>query len=773
MWGLRKVSAENVCAFKKLEYYINQGHCTLIFGHNDDNDSQKSNGSGKSALIECISVGTTGEILRDANAEEIINDSFNDATVRLEYENPSINQILVIERFFERKKSSVVKCYIGNEGNDPEPIIKSSVDEYNKFILDTLGLTKDDIFHNYILSQNKFKSFLKASDSGKKDIINNFSNGNKIDEAIELLHVDMDPVVDMLHEAEEKTSKYSGKVSAIEEQISLAEENEKIAFSNKPSKILELKTKISDERGSIRLNKDNISFNENLLGGIDIAEEELEKLEDNSELKTEEVFHKINEALKTAKINEIKDYLSEISSKQCELTVLKVKLDVQSINTSGKNSELSRAKKDYENLVSNYEKYKEDFPQKLGKVAEKLYEINNKITALNKEKSDYEAKKRVSESKVASAINVLAGVIVCPKCKHEFVLNDNVDVEEEKLNLESYKKEVELIDSQISKSKTNIEKANSSVQETEASKAALLNEKNSLANKITELSTNVSNLNNNYLSLSRELDTINSNIESINSFISGIRGKMFDEAYQIVDDATSFYEAKNKTCKSNISVCEGSIASYEESIENLNKPVVDSTTLGGLKKSLEQYKKDYSNIVKNQEEVAEKVEGFKAQEALYVDFKTYLANKKIDSLSDITNKFLEKIGSDIRISFSGYTVLKSGKIRDKISISLLRDGVDCGSFGKFSEGEKVRVNMANILAMHQLTNENCDTDKGLDLLIVDDILGVSDESGIESMAVATDTLGITVLMISQMDIAENYPYRTMIRKTNGISKIEE
>ena len=78
-----------------------------------------------------------------------------------------------------------------------------------------------------------------------------------------------------------------------------------------------------------------------------------------------------------------------------------------------------------------------------------------------------------------------------------------------------------------------------------------------------------------------------------------------------------------------------------------------------------------------------------AQQAeVFSQFKSFLANTKIAALAKVTNEFLGNIGSDIRIRFDGYTVLKSGKVREKISISLLRDGVDCGSFGKFSEGEK-------------------------------------------------------------------------------------
>ena len=81
-----------------------------------------------------------------------------------------------------------------------------------------------------------------------------------------------------------------------------------------------------------------------------------------------------------------------------------------------------------------------------------------------------------------------------------------------------------------------------------------------------------------------------------------------------------------------------------------------------------------------------RVRALEIQRERFVQFKTYLPTRK-SSAQRITNEFLQDIGSDIRIRFDGYTVLKSGKVREKISISLLRDGMDCGSFGKFSAGE--------------------------------------------------------------------------------------
>ena len=75
MWKLNDIHVENLCAFKELDYTLEQGVTTLVFGNNLDNDSQKSNGSGKSALIEAIAIGIGGTPLRKIKNEEIINDA--------------------------------------------------------------------------------------------------------------------------------------------------------------------------------------------------------------------------------------------------------------------------------------------------------------------------------------------------------------------------------------------------------------------------------------------------------------------------------------------------------------------------------------------------------------------------------------------------------------------------------------------------------------------------------------------------------------------------
>ena len=154
-----------------------------------------------------------------------------------------------------------------------------------------------------------------------------------------------------------------------------------------------------------------------------------------------------------------------------------------------------------------------------------------------------------------------------------------------------------------------------------------------------------------------------------------------------------------------------------------------------------------------------------------MSFKTHLANTKIDAISAVTNEYLERIGSDLRVVLEGYRILKSGKLRDKITVNILRNGVDCGSIEKLSAGEKTRICLASIIALQHLTNSACENGKGLDLVIADEILDASDIDGLMSYCEAINHLQMTAFIITQNAIAENYPYKLVVTKKNGISTI--
>jgi len=81
------------------------------------------------------------------------------------------------------------------------------------------------------------------------------------------------------------------------------------------------------------------------------------------------------------------------------------------------------------------------------------------------------------------------------------------------------------------------------------------------------------------------------------------------------------------------------------------------------------------------------------------------------------------------------------------------------------------VHLATILAMQRLVNGGCEADKGLDLLVLDEILDAMDESGLASTFGALNRLGITSLVVSHGNVAEGYEHKLVIVKEHGESRI--
>ena len=772
MWTLIQVYAKNLCAFKLLDYKLLQKHTTLIFGNNMDNDSQGSNGSGKSAMLEAIAIGITGETLRKIKMDEIINDAENEAIVSLLLLNTATGQRLTIQRIISRKAAQVIKVFVcANETEDNEVCIEqASVADYNKFILETLGLTKEDIFSNFILSKHKYLSFLSSSDREKKEIINRFSNGVIVDESIIALQEDMVPIQELLKQAELSVANHTGRVETLQEQINTAITESTERSQKKAERIANWNKAIADKRNHIR--EQNILINKanEILDQYDKTDKVLQKLE-NGKKDAKECFEIISEHFASHTLPLPRNFAAISIKNQKELEVVaKEYAEVQKQLTQH-DKKIVIAKDSYDKLLKQYEKFQEDFDKKSTKAEEKINMLLSSVNKLETDNSRLRTQRVQLEADIADLQKQLAGVIVCPKCQHEFTLANDIDINDVKLKLQDRKGESQDILNSIETNERSIAEITAEGRKARQEQDRLNNCKIEWSTKITETCTALDELSRCASSLANKMQALQNQMNILQKSIEGVRVNLFDDAYAILDEAIQRQESEIKRAELNINNANGAIQSYEESIHDIEN-ASETDMIETLKANKKKYEKELTLAISQKENVEQRLNSYKEQEATFIEFKTHLANTKIDALSHITNEFLEAIGSDIRIAFSGFTVLKSGKIRDKISISIIRDGVDCGSFDKFSEGEKARVNLANILAMHKLTNINCDDNKGLDLLILDEILEATDEQGLSNIFDALNQLQITSLVVSHGNIAENYPYKTVVNKLNGISFID-
>ncbi len=769
MWKLINIYAKNLCAFKELDYTLEQGHTTLVFGNNLDNDSQVSNGSGKSALIEAIAIGLTGETLRKIKMDEIINDAENEAQVKLELNNDELGKSLLITRVISRKSPQAITAEFTDVNGNIENVVQASVADYNRYILETLGLSKDDIFSNFILSKHKYSSFLSSSDRDKKDLINRFSNGIMVDESIEALQKDIEPITEDLTQAELKVAGIKGGIDTLEEQIQSAIQKSLENTSTKAQRIEEWTQAIANKRAYIREQNEQVGVLTQSLQKLDAIYNRISDLE-GSDKALDDCYDNILAMFQPANLKSISDYRKKIADINQELKALQNKLKDKETEIKQHDKECAKQKKAHDKLAKDYDKFAASYDDDLKEITERINKLLDSVKSLNNTNDALNKSCRTINSRITSIQNILEGVIVCPKCKHEFLLDPDADLSSLRNELKEKNDELQEAKDKIFSNQKQIDADTAKGKKVREEQNGLIAKKSEWSTKITDSQSAVDSLVRKSSRLSNELADINSQIAQLNKSIETARNDMFDEAYYIVDDVTNQYENDQKQCKTNIANAKGAIESYEESIRDIEH-AAGNDIIETLKESKAKREAELTDALKDKEAIEQKLAAYKKQEATFVEFKTYLANSKIEALSQMTNEFLEAINSNIRISFSGFTVLKSGKVRDKISISLIRDGVDCGSFDKFSEGEKARVNLANILALHKLTNVNCQEGKGLDLLVLDEILEACDAAGLANMFNALNNLQITSLVVSHGNVAENYPYKLTVNKKNDISYI--
>ena len=774
MWKLRNIEAENLCAFRRLSYTLQQGVTTLIFGDNRDNDSQQSNGAGKSALLESIAIGITGSLLRKIRSEEIMNDAAEECRINLHLANDASNEELIVSRCIPRKGTSTVTCTLrrGGKNVETDEAVQPSVDAYNRYILDKLGITRDELLNNFILSKYRYEDFLSSSDKEKKEIINRFSNGILVDEAIARVEEDIEPLGSEQQKINLELAGIDGRIEMLLMQIDRETAAGEERGRNRAARIAELEASIAAKREQIRARKASADETDGMMEKVRQADEALQELE-SSDTSLEECLKAIETFMPLFTNTRRTDWDRTLRLKKEDMEIARASLD--NLDAAVKHAERTLAekraaweqfKKDYANFCSQYEEQTAGYQSRLQKIDNQLRDLAGRLDELRR-------KRRTVSAGIDELANKLAGSITCPACGHEFL------VAQPQFDIEAGTKELRLRQQQLGELNGRIEAGERQSEEVEMRQNRIRTERRDMENehrdweqKLSEHERAVRSATSSVEDTEHNRKRIQAGITAMQEEIDGIRRKVFDEVFGFIDERGAALGREKRKAEEEIRAAECAVATLQETIREVNEAAAADLTQS-LRATLKQEKQRSMETAKRKFNVDDKVRALEVQRERFVQFKTYLANTKIETLSRITNEFLIGIGSDIRIRFDGYTVLKSGKVREKISISLLRDGVDCGSFGKFSAGEAARVNLATILAMQKLVNANCDDEKGLDLLVLDEILEAVDEAGLASMFEALNALGGTVLVVSHGNVAEGYPNKLVIVKEHGESRIGE
>jgi DNA repair protein SbcC/Rad50 len=332
MWSPIGIKIENVGSIRELIYVFNQCSPRFINGLNLSDEGQVSNGSGKSLLPDSLFIALCGEPLRKISLGEIISTWSDKGRVELALENELLQEHLLIVREFTAKKQ-VVKIY---KNQQKEYLPLAGVEEHNKYIIERLEISKEDLKNYYIVHKDNFKNFFLSPDSIQKEIISRFSNSNLLKGIDKIVEEDLSKKKDEITQINNNLISLNSRKQVYQEQI------EKI---NKQDYEKERQDKINKCLNEIKSVKNKILENDPLIKQYNEKTKELVTLKEKSLFDIEELKKELD-TIKQIQLNEerINKNKQNIVSKEQQVTALndpikEVNLIIKSIDSKISNIE--------------------------------------------------------------------------------------------------------------------------------------------------------------------------------------------------------------------------------------------------------------------------------------------------------------------------------------------------------------------------------------------------------------------------------------------------
>lgn len=347
-----------------------------------------------------------------------------------------------------------------------------------------------------------------------------------------------------------------------------------------------------------------------------------------------------------------------------------------------------------------------------------------------------------------------------------------VDVTDLKSERKKIKQDIEDIDSEISENIRTEKKLKAELEDTikcpecghefiqESELGLSIDEVNSL---LGDVNKEIDKLKKKYEEKSKKLKDVIKKInvaEEINNEIDDLQSKK--------SSAERFIKIK----KQEIADLDSRVSRLEKEKAEIKKRKKDDTVLTGIIQRIKDSEAEIKKLSAEIKPIEDEIDKIKFWQ-FYMGrsgFQTFLANQSIKIIEGITNSYLRKFGVDISVLINGFTVLKSGDVREKIDVFVLNDGVTAEQFIAKSGGERGRVMLAGVLGIQHLINLSTNG-KGINLLCLDECFHGVDGKGQENIIKILEKMGITILMITQ-NVGESFNNENTLYvvKENGVSR---
>lgn len=275
----------------------------------------------------------------------------------------------------------------------------------------------------------------------------------------------------------------------------------------------------------------------------------------------------------------------------------------------------------------------------------------------------------------------------------------------------------------------------------------------------------------------KEISKVTKKIEDAEAKIKALtikieKAESIQERYDEFEDKLNRLKRKRSNRKNEEQDLQKKIKRYEEQIVALKDEKKDNSAIKKIEAKIKECDDEISRYNEAMKPIEEELDLIKFW--LFnmgkSGFMTYLANKSVKIIEGITNSYLRKFGVDISVLINGFTILKSGEVREKIDVFVSNDGVTSENFMAKSGGERGRVTLAGVLGIQHLINLSSNGG-GLNLLVFDECFHGMDSRGQESIIKIFERMGVTILVITQ-NVSEGFNNENTLRvvKENGVSR---
>lgn len=694
--------------FENFEYFFENGAVTVIQGCNKTDPGSKSNESGKSWFFGAMSYVITGDPIRPkVTKKDLVRKGCKESYLEMLLKNDETNGSLLIKRRIPARGSETVEVEINSIKQE-----YASVNDYNKSILDEIGICREDILNFFLVSKDKWKSFFSSSDADKKDLIGRFSKADLID------GVDEDIKADIKKENE--------AISAIDEKIKGVE-------SNKNSLEIE-KARYESKLETLNINltssDDRQKFDERVASLKKSVNDQLKEIKTKREL----IPQKISEANK--RIGTLK------ISKKIEEDLLP---DLEIKKTDAQNRYDMLSKVSYDPLYAEFAADKNRNLDRKQKGQEFVRSTNSQLSSTRNTIADIEAK--------------IKGAVTCPLCSGQFSLQNKLSVDDLKSQLSKESDALYSLSSTVSKYEAAIVEIDKILYEYAAKEREISEKEDNDRKQLRAISlerdgyiSDIQRINSKLLSYDRDIKHEEDIVESYNRSLSSLDSEKSTYQAKLTEIGKMEYEDKSELVRQEMDKVNVSIKEVTQKIADLDKSI--------------------ESIMVDRKTHEDEIFEMKSWMIRFTQFYSHLTNKALSVISNQMNQYLDKFGTDIRVEFEGYTVKADGTLSEKLNPIITRkNGLEEWSYGSLSGGGRARLEAASILGNSTLINTSTGKGKGLDLIGIDEVLESIDGHSMTNMIDSISEILKTVFIVTHVDIDDSFK-KILVTKENGVSRME-